>query len=45
MHAKFHHHIEKIKSHTSPDIDQIPAELINEGGWKNLIIHQILKKR
>ena len=24
--------IEKLKSHTSPGIDQIPAELIKEGG-------------
>jgi hypothetical protein len=24
--------IEKLKSHKSPDIDQIPAELIKSGG-------------
>ena len=25
--------IGKLKRHKSPDIDQIPAELIKEGGW------------
>jgi hypothetical protein len=25
--------IEKLKSHKSPGIDQIPAELIQAGGW------------
>jgi len=29
--------IEKLKSHRSPDIEQIPAELIKAGGrWGNL---------
>ena len=33
--------IEKLKSHKSPGIDQIPAELIKEGG--RIIRHEIHK--
>ena len=34
--------IKKLKSHKSPGIDQIPAELIKEGG--RTIRYQLLKK-
>ena len=29
--------IDKLKSHKSPGIDEIPAELIKSRGWNNLL--------